>query len=141
VSGLFARELEALLELEQRLLDEVLPELRERARSVDVRAALDRHQLQTKEHAANLRHVRALAGKTELPGGDVEILAEILRIEHRELASYELLVRAALALGVDDDAVRLLRLNLEQEAYALEEADHALGKLLAEKVEDPRARR
>jgi len=136
VSSLFVQELEALLELEQRLLDDVLPDLRERARSPDLRAALDRHQLQTKEHVANLRRVRALAGRTELPGGDVEILAEILRVEHREVASYELLVRAALALGMDADAVRLLRLNMEQDAYALEEADHALAKLLAEKVEN-----
>jgi len=136
VSSLFVQELEALLELEQRLLDDVLPDLRERTRSPDLRAALDRHQLQTKEHVANLRRVRALAGRTELPGGDVEILAEILRVEHREVASYELLVRAALALGMDADAVRLLRLNMEQDAYALEEADHALAKLLAEKVEN-----
>jgi len=48
----------------------------------------------------------------------------------------ELLVRAALALDLDGDAVRLLRLDLEQHAYALEEADHALGTLLAEKVEN-----
>ena len=136
MSSLFVQELEALLELEQRLLDDVLPDLRERTRSPDLRAALDRHQLQTKEHVANLRRVRALAGRTELPGGDVEILAEILRVEHREVASYELLVRAALALGMDADAVRLLRLNMEQDAYALEEADHALAKLLAEKVEN-----
>ena len=134
MSGLFTRELEALLELEQRLLDEVLPDLRRRVRAVELRAVLDRYQLQTKEHVANLRRVRALAGQTELPGGDLEILAEILRMGHRALASYELLVRAALALGVDDDAVRLLRLDMEQHAYALEETDHALGRLLAEKV-------
>jgi len=133
MSGLFTRELEALLELEQRLLDEVLPDLRRRVRAVELRAVLDRYQLQTKEHVANLRRVRALAGQTELPGGDLEILAEILRMGHRALASYELLVRAALALGVDD-AVRLLRLDMEQHAYALEETDHALGRLLAEKV-------
>lgn len=135
MSDLFTHELEALLELEQRLLDEVLPGLRERAQAVELRAALDRHQLQTKEHVANLRRVRALAGTTELRGGDYEILAEILRVEHRELAAYELLVRMALALDVDGDAVRLLRLNMEQDAYAVEEADHALTELLAEKVE------
>ncbi|HZQ89515.1 MAG TPA: DUF892 family protein [Gaiellaceae bacterium] len=141
MSDLFMRELEALLELEQRLQHEVLPDLRQRVRADGLRAALDRHQLQTKERVANLRRVRALAGRAELPSGDLEILAEILRVEHRMLASYELLVRAALALGVDGDAVRLLRLNMEQDAYALEEADHALGKLLAEKVENARARR
>jgi ferritin-like metal-binding protein YciE len=47
VSELFRTELEAQLALEQRLLDEVLPELRERARSVDLRDALDHHILET----------------------------------------------------------------------------------------------
>jgi len=52
-----------------------------------------------------------------------------------EVASYRFLVHAALALDVDEVAVGLLRLNLEQDAFALEQAEHALVKLLAKKVE------
>ena len=67
---------------------------------------------------------------------DLAILAEILRTEHVEIGSYEFLVETALALGLDEEAVRLLRLNMEQDAYALEQAEHTLAKVLAEKVEN-----
>ena len=126
------RELDDILASEQRLLDEILPGLHERAHAVDVRAALDRHLLETEEHVANLKRIRSF----ELPENeDFAILAELLRIEHAELAAYEYLVHAARAAGLDDEDVRLLRLNMEQDAYALEQAGHALAKLLSEKVE------
>lgn len=134
---LFRTELEAQLALEQRLLDEVLPELRERARSVDLRDALDHHILETEEHVANLKRVAALTHGPEAAGAeDLLCLAEILRTEHVEIGAYEFLVQTALALGLDDEAVRLLRLNMEQDAYALEQAEHTLAKVLAEKVEN-----
>jgi hypothetical protein len=44
-------------------------------------------------------------------------------------------VHAAEALGVERESVLLLRTNMEQEQHALELAEHALAKLLAEKVE------
>jgi len=137
VRELFRTELEAQLALEQRLLDEVLPELRERARSVDLRAALDRHILETEQHVANLERVVTLTRGPEVAETeDLACLAEILRTEHVEIGAYEFLVQAALAVGLDDEAVRLLRLNMEQDAYALEQAEHTLAKVLAEKVED-----
>jgi ferritin-like metal-binding protein YciE len=137
VSELFRTELEAQLALEQRLLDEVLPELRERARSVDLRDALDHHILETEEHVANLERVVALTRGPEVAETeDLACLAEILRTEHAEIGTYEFLVQTALALGLDDEAVRLLRLNMEQDAYALEQAAHTLAKVLAEKVEN-----
>jgi ferritin-like metal-binding protein YciE len=137
VSELFRTELEAQLALEQRLLDDVLPELRERARSVDLRDALDHHILETEEHVANLERVVALTRGPEVAEAeDLACLAEILRTEHAEIGTYEFLVQTALALGLDDEAVRLLRLNMEQDAYALEQAAHTLAKVLAEKVEN-----
>ena len=133
----FRTELEAQLALEQRLLDEVLPELRERARSVDLRDALDHHILETEEHVANLKRVAALTtGGEDAETEDLAALAEILRTEHVEIGSYEFLVETALALGLDEEAVRLLRLNMEQDAYALEQAEQTLAKVLAEKVEN-----
>ena len=134
---LFRTELEAQLALEQRLLDEVLPALRERARSVDLRDALDHHILETEEHVANLKRVAALTtGGGDAETEDIAALAEILRTEHVEVGAYQFLVHTALALGLDDEAVRLLRLNMEQDAYALEQAEHTLAKVLAERVEN-----
>ncbi|HKB94310.1 MAG TPA: DUF892 family protein [Gaiellaceae bacterium] len=142
---LFVHELRTMLDVEQRLAKDVLPGLRERAHAAGLRRALDRHLLETEEHVENLRRVFAFTGEplvprdAELPepaaGNDVEILVSTLRTEALEVASYTFLVHAAQALAVDEDAVRLLRLNMEQDAYALEEAEKELAKLLAEKVE------
>ena len=137
MSDLFATELQDLLDLERRLLDEALPDLRERASSASLRAALDRHLLETKTHVKNLERVLVLAEGGELEaGGDFEILASILRIEALEAASYTFLVHAAAALGVDEEHIRLLRTNMEQDAVAGEHAEHAFVKLLAERVEN-----
>lgn len=137
MSDLFSQELESLLELERRLADEVLPELRKRAHAVDLRADLDRHLLETETHVANLKSVRALAVHAgALEGEDFAILLDVLRTEALEVAAYRFLVHAANALGLDEEAVRLLRLNMEQDAYALEQAEHALAHLLAQKVEN-----
>ena len=141
---IFVRELRAMLWIEQHLADNVLPDLHERAHSVDLRRALDKYLLETQGHVANLRRVFALVGEPDVPleaplpppaeDGDFGILASVLRTEAYETASYRFLAHAAQALEVDGDAVRLLRLNMEQDAYAGEEAEHALVKLLAEKV-------
>jgi len=126
---LFRTELEAQLALEQRLLDEVLPALRERARSVDLRDALDHHILETEEHVANLKRVAALTtGGGDAETEDIAALAEILRTEHVEIGAYQFLVHTALALGLD--------VNMEQDAHALEQAEHTLAKVLAERVEN-----
>jgi len=58
----------------------------------------------------------------------------IARTEHVEIAAYNGLYHLAKALG-EDEVASLLRENLEQEEHALEQAEHALAKLLAEKVE------
>jgi ferritin-like metal-binding protein YciE len=145
---LFVRELQNMLGVELRLFDEVLPAMRDRARSADLRIALDRHILETEGHVANLRRAFALLGEPDvgedgpplpLPAQederDVAMLGTIVRVEHFEVGAYQVLVQLALALRADAEAVHLLRLNMEQDAYALEQAEHALVKLLAEQVE------
>jgi hypothetical protein len=67
-------------------------------------------------------------------GDDVLPLAETIRVKHVELARYTVLVHLAQALGADDESVHLLRQSMEEEEYALEQAEHALVRLLAEKV-------
>lgn len=137
MSDLFTSELRELLDLERRLLDGELPEMRERARAAGLRAALDRHLLETRMHVENLERVLVLADAGEIDaGGDFEILASILRTEALEAASYSFLVHAAAALGVGEEHIRLLRTNMEQDAVAGEHAEAALVELLAQKVED-----
>jgi ferritin-like metal-binding protein YciE len=137
VSELFKRELEELLRLERRLLDETLPEMRQRAHAANLRAALDRHILETRAHVDNLERVLLLADSGDAHfDEDFEILASILRTEALEAASYTFLVHAAAALGVGEEHIRLLRLNMEQDEAAGEHAEHALAELLAEKIEN-----
>jgi hypothetical protein len=121
-------ELDDILAFEQRLLDEVLPELRERAYATDLQALLDRLLLEAEEHVAHLRRVPP----PELPeNGDLAILAELLRVQHAKLAAYAFLTHAA-------PDVRALRLHMDQDDYGREQAEHALARLLAEKVRERR---
>jgi ferritin-like metal-binding protein YciE len=163
VNQLFVHRLRTMLAVEQRLLHAVLPRLRARVRSNDLARALDRHLLETETHVENIRRVFALLREPDVPlespsldalerdadwtASEVPTLPEvqdaaaaeaILHAEHHEIASYQLLVRLALELGLDGGIVHLLRQNMEQDSYALEQAEHALAKLLAEKVESSR---
>jgi ferritin-like metal-binding protein YciE len=149
VRELFVDQLRAMLGIEQRLAKDVLPALRERAHAAGLRRALDRHLLETEEHVANLRRVFTLAGEPDVPleapppppepvdGGDFAVLLAVLRTEALEVAAYRFLVHTAEALALDGDAAHLLRLNMEQDAYALEEAEKELVQLLAEKAQAP----
>ena len=118
--------LDDIVAFEQRLLDEILPALRERAHATDLQALLDRLLLEAEEHVANLRRVPP----PELPkNDDLAILAELLSVQHAKLAAYAFLTQAA-------PDVRALRLHMDQDDYGREQAEHALAKLLAEKVEN-----
>jgi ferritin-like metal-binding protein YciE len=131
-----ARQLLAgLLALEEELANEVLPRLRDRSHATDLRSALERHLRETDEHVLRLR--RILRGPlVEAPmSGDLATLAEIVQTEHLELARYTVLIHLAQALGLDDEVVHLLRRSIGEEEFALEQAEHALVKLLAEKIE------
>jgi ferritin-like metal-binding protein YciE len=134
---LFRRRLQEMLALEEELANEVLPRLRDRVRATDLMWALDRHLRETDEHVLRLRRIIRLLDEPadERPIGDLAALDEILRSEHLELAGYTLLVHLAQALALDDDVVHLLRRNMGEEEFALEQAEHALVKLLAEKIE------
>jgi ferritin-like metal-binding protein YciE len=99
-----------------------------------LRWALERHLRETDEHVLRLRRILREplndAGVTD----DLASLAEIIRAEHLELAAYTVLVHLAQALGADDRVVHMLRRSMGEEEFALEQAEHALAKLLAEKV-------
>lgn len=159
---LFLHQLRTMLWLERELAEAVLPELLESVHATDLKWAVERHLDETKLHVANVRYVLevlhadehteervALSGmktahdfllqridpaRTDV--SDLFHLDVIARTEHMEIAAYTWLVHTAEALGVVRDATLLLRENMGQEEHALEEAEKALAKLLAEKVEN-----
>ena len=141
----FAERLQRMLWIEETLAHEVLPLLLEHAEGNDLRYGLERHRLETKEHALGVRVALEKLGAHPLPEptpelpvpdlehGDLGIVETIMKTEHLEIAAYTLLRSAANALGDDEIALRLQEV-LEQEQYALELAEKALAKLLAELV-------
>lgn len=160
---LLAACLRQMLWIERKLADEVLPELRERAHSPELRHGFDRHLLETESHVSTVRDVlgdlrvpivpeespgfRGLVAEHEqlvarVPEGDPLLLdlahaVAALATEHLELATYETLVSLAESLGEEEIGIRL-REVLEQEEFALEQVESAMAKLLAEKVESAR---
>jgi ferritin-like metal-binding protein YciE len=163
IRGLFIQQLRTLLWVEEELADEVLPLFLERVHATDLRRGLERHVRETEAHVKGVRRVFDLVAErpeaqpsaallglraeydellslVDLDRAELVDLVHadaIARGEHLELAAYSGLVHLAQALGVDTEAVQLLQQQMEQEEYALEEAERALVKLLAEKVESP----
>ena len=155
--------LRQMLWIERRLAYEVLPRLSEQAHAPHLRAAFDRHLLETEAHVSTVRdvlgdlHVPAepeespsfcglLAQHEQLVGRVAEgdhLLTDLahavaaLATEHLELATYESLVGLAESLGEEEVGIRL-REVLEQEEIALEQVESGLAKLLAEQVESAR---
>ncbi|MFL5915173.1 MAG: ferritin-like domain-containing protein [Gaiellaceae bacterium] len=156
---LLAACLRQMLWIEQKLAEEVLPELSERARSPDLKRSFDRHRLETEGH---IRMVRGVLDDLDLPAEPEEspafrglvaeheqladccdehpVLADLahavaaLAAEHLEMATYEALVMVAESAGEEEVGIRL-REVLEQEEFALAQVEGAMAKLLAERVE------
>jgi ferritin-like metal-binding protein YciE len=149
---LFVRRLQTMLWVEERLARSVLPLLRERVEANDLQWGLGRHLLETEAHARAVRSLLhdlgepavplespALVGlEAELPDADDDLAytGAIARTEHLEIAAYTELRSLANALGEEEVAGRLQEI-LEQESYALELAEKARAKILAELVENP----
>ena len=141
---LLVDRLRRVLWVEERLHDEVLPAALERARATDLRDGIERHLVETRQHALTVRTILNLLGEqqraveepalhAELGGTDLELCELLVRIEHLEIASYTFLRSLANALGEEDVGVRLTEI-LEQEEYALELVQKATAKILAETV-------
>ena len=134
-----------MLWIEETLAHEVLPLLLEHAEGNDLCYGLERHRLETKEHALGVRVALEKLGAHPLPEptpdlpvpdlehGDLGIVETIMKTEHLEIAAYTLLRSVANALGEEEIALRLQEV-LEQEQYALELTEKAAAKLLAERV-------
>jgi ferritin-like metal-binding protein YciE len=148
---LFAAQLRKALWIERKLVDDVQPGLIARASAPELVRALERHLLETREHArvvgALLRDVVGtreplespallglLAEHERLPQSDLACCLAAAATELLELALYDGLIAMADALD-EQVAAAALRELVEQEEFALEEVERARTKLLAEKVE------
>jgi ferritin-like metal-binding protein YciE len=160
---LLAHRLRTMLWVEGRLADELLPLLYDHVHHVELKLGIERHILETQGHVRTVRSALHLLGASEQPEKSPALLgleAEhhalmqavdqeredvvdllhadvIMQGEHQEIAAYESLIAVAQALGEEEIAAMLQEI-LEQEHYALELAEKAATKLLAEKVESPR---
>jgi ferritin-like metal-binding protein YciE len=157
--GLLVAVLQTLLGIERRL-EEVLPLHANNAYDVQFRHGIERHAAETRQHVLNLETALRVLGtdpealsspgfeglerehaceRESLVGAaldelsDLVVLAHTARIEHLEIAEYELAVPAAEILG-EADVLELLAANLEDERRMLDEGkavSHRLTSALA----------
>ena len=151
---LFVNELKAMLYVEQKLADQVLPELASEVSDSDFKASLREHTEETKRHVANLERAFELLGEEPKPdkshavdglvaqhdkvAKNIEVpqLRDIFdtgaaaKTEHLEIAAYESLITTAESLG-ETEIVSLLEENLDEEKQALQQAKKA-GEQLAQ---------
>jgi ferritin-like metal-binding protein YciE len=152
---LFVNELEAMLYVEQKLADEVLPELAREIQDSELKQSIREHIEETKRHVANLERVFELLGEEPKPDKshavdgltaqhdkvakqievpqlrDVFDAGAAAKTEHLEIAAYESLVTTAEALG-ETEIVSLLEENLDEEKNALLQARKAEEQLAKE---------
>ena len=139
---LFVTDLKAMLYVEQKLADEVLPQLVKEVASSEFKQGLEHHLEETKQHVANLERAFELLGedpktdKSHAIDGlvaqhekvvkhidndqvrDVFDAGAAAKTEHLEIAAYESMITAAESLG-ELEIVSLLEENLDQEKEAL----------------------
>lgn len=144
---MIAQRLQTLLWVEEALAREVLPALWDEAGATDLQYGLERHILETRAHVRTVRLCLDLLGERplarETPAlqallaergeGDLALAETIVKLEHYEIAAYTFVRSLASQSGHEEVAERL-QLVLEQEEYALELAEKAVAKLLAERV-------
>jgi ferritin-like metal-binding protein YciE len=152
---LFVNELKAMLYVEQRLADDVLPELADEITNEEFKQNVRHHMDETKQHVANLERVFELLGeepkadKSHAVDGlvaqhdkvvkniesdnlrDIFDASAAAKTEHLEIAAYESLITTAESLG-DSEIVTLLEENLDQEKHTLKEVEKVSQRLAKE---------
>ena len=152
---LFVNELQAMLYVEQKLANEVLPELVNEITNSEFKANIRQHLDETKQHVSNVERVFELLGeepkadKSHAVDGLVAQHEKVVKnietdelrdlfdagaaakTEHLEIAAYESLITAAESLG-DSEIVGLLEENLDQEKDALKQAKKASETIVKE---------
>jgi ferritin-like metal-binding protein YciE len=149
---LVVNDLQAMLYVEQRLAENVLPELANEISDSDFKQNVRHHLDETKQHVANIERVFELLGEEPKPDKshavdglvaqhdkvvkniETDELRDFFdacaaaKTEHLEIAAYEGLITAAESLG-DSEIVGLLEENLDQEKDALKQAKKAAEQI------------
>jgi ferritin-like metal-binding protein YciE len=152
---LFVNELQAMLYVEQKLANEVLPELANEITDGDLKQDIRHHIDETKQQVANLERVFELLGEQAKPDKSHAVDGLIAqhdkvvknietpelrdffdacaaaKTEHLEIAAYDGLITTAESLG-DSEVVGLLEENLDQEKAALKKAEKAAETIAKE---------
>lgn len=139
---LLVNELKAMLYVERKLADEVLPELGDQISNGKFEQSIRHHLEETKQHAANLERAFELLGEEARPDKshaidglvaqhdkvvknidsdqvrDLFNAGAAAKTEHLEISAYEGMIMTAGSLG-EDELVTLLEENLDQEKDAL----------------------
>ena len=142
---LFLNDLKSMLYVEQRLAQDVLPELASEITNSEFKQAIREHTDETKRHVTNLERVFELLGETPKPDKshavdglvaqhdkvvknigspelrDIFDAGAAAKTEHLEIAAYESMITSAESLG-ESEIVSLLEENLDQEKSALKKA-------------------
>jgi ferritin-like metal-binding protein YciE len=149
---LFISGLTEMLYVEQKLADEVLPELQKQIRTPEFKEGVQRHIEETHRHADNVHRVFDLLGEEpmidkshsldglvaqrekvikNIESDDVREVfnaAAAAKTEHLEIAAYESMIKTAEALG-QSEIVELLEENLADEKDTLKEVEKVADKL------------
>jgi ferritin-like metal-binding protein YciE len=152
---LLLTELQSMLYVEQRLADDVLPELQRQITHDDFRADVQEHLEETRRHVTNLERAFELLGQEPKPDKshavdglvaqyekvvkniesdqlrDVFNAGAAAKTEHLEIAAYEGMIETAEAIG-EDEIVSLLEENLDEEESALKKVEKATKEITAE---------
>jgi ferritin-like metal-binding protein YciE len=142
---LFLHELGDILYVEEKLAQEVLPQLISETQHDEFRKGLEKHLTETRTHVQNVKQVFETLGETpeneECLGFDglkkekEKMTSEVsdslidsvntgaaARTEHYEIAAYTGLIEMARGLG-EQDVVNILDENLKQEKEALRQVE------------------
>jgi ferritin-like metal-binding protein YciE len=152
---LFVTELQSMLYVEQKLADQVLPELNQQVKNSDFKEDIQHHLEETRRHVANLEQVFELLGEEPKPDKshaidgliaqhdkvvkniesdqlrDIFNAGAAAKTEHLEVAAYEGLITTAESLG-ESEIVSLLEENRDDDKSALKKAEKASEEITKE---------
>ena len=152
---LFVNELKGMLYVEQRLAQDVLPQLEREIQNNEFKQSIREHTQETKRHVANIERTFELLGEEPKPDKshavdglvaqhekvvkniqspelrDIFDAGAAAKTEHLEIAAYESMITTAESLG-ENEIVSLLEENLDEEKEALKKVKKVAEQLVRE---------
>jgi ferritin-like metal-binding protein YciE len=155
---LFLHELADILDVEQKLTEEVLPKLIQEVEDTELKSGLQKHLRETERHAKNVERIfRLMRAEPEvekcigfegLKKEHDELVSDsshqlidaidagaAARTEHYEIAAYQGLITMARSMG-EREVVGLLEQNLKEEKEALREVEKAARRISKEQAKE-----